>query len=71
MGQTFAACERGGKERLVTIRQVFVDVAGMLAAPIRLEINNYIYLPYWSHDKALLILLTRLRSVRQKFCGVL
>jgi len=65
MGQTFAACEKGGKG------QVFVDIAGMLAAPIRLEINNYIYLPYWSHDKALLILLTRLRSVRQKFCGVL
>ena len=33
--------------------------------------NNYIYLPYWSHDKALLILLTRLRSVRKKFYGVL
>jgi len=80
-GQTFAAYARAGgmaargkeeKERLVTIdRFSWTSPECWQHQSDWRSFNNYIYLPYWSHDKAILILLTRLRSVRKTFYGVL
>ena len=70
--QTFAAHGKGGKERLVTIdRFSWTSPECWHHQSDWRSFNNYIYLPYWSQDKALLILLTRLRSVRKTFYGVL
>jgi len=41
---------KGGKN-IWSLQQVFVDITGTLAAPIRLE--NLQYLPYWTHDRHL------------------
>ena len=41
---------KGGKN-IWSLQQVFVDITGTLAAPIRLE--NLQYLPYWTHDRYL------------------
>ena len=54
-GQMFAACGKGGKECLVTIdRFSWTSQECWRHQSDWRSFNNYIYLPYWSHDKALL-----------------